>query len=156
MWRNLLKSGMAYWNVTQLTEVRVNGCHSSRETLGQCRKTYCPGWAQKPFLFICSSKTRDGWLTTWATQNACKSLSSDMVSCISFFFLDVPRSKWWEGGRRRNMWGGRNEGQKQKSLIHWESSVVHMTQTSTICSFLAPITKGIIHRLFTGLYHCHG
>lgn len=48
-----------------LTEVRVKGCHSSWEMLGQCKKIYCPGRAKNPFLFICSSNTRDGWLMTY-------------------------------------------------------------------------------------------
>lgn len=51
-------------------EVRVKGCHSRQEIKGQLTKIYCPTSMLKPRLFICNSKTLDGYMTTyeWSTE----------------------------------------------------------------------------------------
>ena len=61
--RNMFNCSVTETCLIAFTDVKVKGCHSSCEILGQWRKMYCPDCILKLFFFICSSITRDGCFT---------------------------------------------------------------------------------------------
>ena len=75
--------------VSNLTEVKVKGCHSNCETLGQWRNMYCPDCILKSFFFICNSKTLDGCFTTWKINVKYKKLPAKVWTNFGRMFLKL-------------------------------------------------------------------